>query len=256
MTDDDSVKTSRADASPCFNPSTFFVATARLQTAQLIRELPIVSSSKHEFTSRYSLEWKFLFLDHRAPPIIGFLPFELLGTSGNLKMSGTLSNTATFFFVSGYDYYHPDDLDRVTKCHEALLQTGEGTSCCHRFFTKGQNWIWLQTRYYITCVIKSINFSIADPSFISQSNRVKVSSYLRYHQWNSKPEFVVANHRVLNITEVLKLLKKEREAEEEKNDDQKSVSTKISSSSMLLCRFKTFFVHPFSDHQVPILVLR
>ena len=62
--------------------TTFFVATARLQTAQLIRELPIVVTSKHEFTSRYSLEWKFLFLDHRAPPIIGFLPFELLGTSG------------------------------------------------------------------------------------------------------------------------------------------------------------------------------
>lgn len=35
----------------------------------------------------------------RAPPIIGYLPFEVLGTSG-------------------YDYYHPEDIERVAKCHE------------------------------------------------------------------------------------------------------------------------------------------
>lgn len=77
-----------------------FVGTGRLMTPQLIREMSIVDSTKSEFTSRHSLEWKFLFLDHRAPPIIGYLPFEVLGTSG-------------------YDYYHFDDLDRVVMCHEA-----------------------------------------------------------------------------------------------------------------------------------------
>lgn len=77
-----------------------FVGTGRLQTPQLIREMSIVDSSKSEFTSRHSLEWKFLFLDHRAPPIIGYLPFEVLGTSG-------------------YDYYHFDDLEKVVSCHEA-----------------------------------------------------------------------------------------------------------------------------------------
>ena len=50
---------------------TVFVATGRLLTPQLIRELPVVHSSQTEFTSRHSLEWKFLFVDHRAPPIIG-----------------------------------------------------------------------------------------------------------------------------------------------------------------------------------------
>lgn len=99
-----------------------FVGTGRLQTPQLIREMSLVDaadmaaaavisgscsgalnaarSSPGEFTSRHSLEWKFLFLDHRAPPIIGYLPFEVLGTSG-------------------YDYYHVDDLDQVVSCHEA-----------------------------------------------------------------------------------------------------------------------------------------
>ncbi|XP_044731603.1 circadian locomoter output cycles protein kaput isoform X2 [Chrysoperla carnea] len=133
-----------------------FVGTGRLQVPQLIREMSVVDSSKSEFTSRHSLEWKFLFLDHRAPPIIGYLPFEVLGTSG-------------------YDYYHVDDLDDVVSCHESLMQKGEGTSCYYRFLTKGQQWIWLQTRFYIT-----------------------------YHQWNSKPEFIVCTHRVVSYADVMK----------------------------------------------------
>lgn len=79
---------------------TVFVCTGRLQMPQLIREMSVVDNTKTEFTSRHSLEWKFLFLDHRAPPIIGYLPFEVLGTSG-------------------YDYYHIDDLDKVVTCHES-----------------------------------------------------------------------------------------------------------------------------------------
>ncbi|KAG7204991.1 hypothetical protein KM043_005376 [Ampulex compressa] len=140
-----------------------FVGTGRLQTPQLIRELSVMDSSKSEFTSRHSLEWKFLFLDHRAPPIIGYLPFEVLGTSG-------------------YDYYHVDDLDKVITCHESLMQKGEGTSCYYRFLTKGQQWIWLQTRFYIT-----------------------------YNQWNSKPEFVVCTHYVVSYLDVIKELRKESE---------------------------------------------
>lgn len=138
-----------------------FVCTGRLYTPQLIRDVSLVDSSRSEFTSRHSLEWKFLFLDHRAPPIIGYLPFEVLGTSG-------------------YDYYHFDDLEKVVTCHEALMQKGELTSCYYRFLTKGQQWIWLQTRFYIT-----------------------------YHQWNSKPEFVVCTHRVVSYADIAKSMKQE-----------------------------------------------
>jgi len=53
------------------------------------------------------------------------------------------------------------------------MQKGEVTSCCYRFLTKGQQWIWLKTKYYIT-----------------------------YHQWYSKPEFIVCSHRVLSYNEV------------------------------------------------------
>ncbi|XP_044161768.1 circadian clock protein PASD1 isoform X2 [Bufo gargarizans] len=130
------------------------VATVRLVTPQFLKELCNVEEPCEEFTSRHSLEWKFLFLDHRAPPIIGYLPFEVLGTSG-------------------YDYYHADDLELLARCHVHLMQYGKGKSCYYRFLTKGQQWIWLQTHYYIT-----------------------------YHQWNSKPEFIVCTHTVVSYAEV------------------------------------------------------
>ncbi|XP_066233315.1 neuronal PAS domain-containing protein 2 isoform X3 [Saccopteryx leptura] len=54
-----------------------------------------------------------------------------------------------------------------------VMQFGKGKSCCYRFLTKGQQWIWLQTHYYIT-----------------------------YHQWNSKPEFIVCTHSVVSYSDV------------------------------------------------------
>uniref|UniRef100_A0A8C6MDF3 Circadian locomoter output cycles protein kaput n=1 Tax=Nothobranchius furzeri TaxID=105023 RepID=A0A8C6MDF3_NOTFU len=137
-----------------FEDKVCLVATVRLAKPQFIKEMCTVEEPNEEFTSRHSLEWKFLFLDHRAPPIIGYLPFEVLGTSG-------------------YDYYHVDDLETLAKCHEHLMQYGKGKSCYYRFLTKGQQWIWLQTHYYIT-----------------------------YHQWNSRPEFIVCTHTVVSYAEV------------------------------------------------------
>lgn len=43
------------------------------------------------------------FLYLRASPIIGYLPFEVLGTSG-------------------YDYYHVDDLELIAQCHKQRKQ--------------------------------------------------------------------------------------------------------------------------------------
>uniref|UniRef100_A0A672S5R7 Circadian locomoter output cycles protein kaput n=1 Tax=Sinocyclocheilus grahami TaxID=75366 RepID=A0A672S5R7_SINGR len=139
---------------PAFDDKVCFIATVRLAKPQFIKEMCMVEEPNKEFTSRHSLEWKFLLLDHRAPPIIGYMPFEVLGTSG-------------------YDYYHVDDLHLLAKCHEHLMQFGKGKSCYYRFLTKGQQWIWLQTNYYIT-----------------------------YHQWNSRPEFIVCTHTVVSYAEV------------------------------------------------------
>ena len=62
------------------------------------------------------------------------------------------------------------------------MKKGEGVSCHYRFLTKGQQWIWLQTRFYIS-----------------------------YNQWNSKPEFIVCTHYVVNYIDVIKQRKKDVE---------------------------------------------
>ncbi|KAI5734594.1 hypothetical protein M8J77_008538 [Diaphorina citri] len=186
--DMDSLKVDNSSRSSTFGSDSdtrlVFICIGRLQTPQLIREMSVIES-KCEFTSRHSLEWKFLFLDHRAPPIIGYLPFEVLGTSG-------------------YDYYHVDDLDSVVTCHEALMQKGEGTSCYYRFLTKGQQWIWLQTRFYIT-----------------------------YHQWNSKPEFIVCTHRVVSYVNVLRRDNNQVPDSEEQSNDTGPGDSNTSKSTMM-----------------------
>lgn len=75
------------------------------------------------------------------------------------------------------------------------MQKGEGTSCFYRFLTKGQQWIWLQTRFYIT-----------------------------YHQWNSKPEFVVCTHRVVSHADVMKHHRGISGNEEKENEDYDATS--------------------------------
>lgn len=56
------------------------------------------------------------------------------------------------------------------------MQYGKGKSCYYRFLTKGQQWIWLQTHYYIT-----------------------------YHQWNSRPEFIVCTHMVVRYLKIVSI---------------------------------------------------
>ena len=79
-------------------------------------------SSQSEFVSRHSLEWKFLLVDHRAPPIIGIqcTIIQQYEATANILLPGYL--TFELLGTSGYDYYHSDDLDQVAACHEALMQ--------------------------------------------------------------------------------------------------------------------------------------
>lgn len=117
----------------------YFICIGRLDIPRLSYDLKIIvpplrggSNLFHnnQFLSKHTLKWRFLWVDSRAPAIIGYLPFEVLGTSG-------------------YDYYHWDDLDKLVISHEGLMRDGQATSGPYRFLTKGQQWIWLQTKYCI-----------------------------------------------------------------------------------------------------------
>lgn len=60
------------------------------------------------------------------------------------------------------------------------MKTGKGKSTFYRFLTKGQQWIWLQTDFCIT-----------------------------YNQFNTKPDYVVCSHKVINYADVIKSYKAE-----------------------------------------------
>lgn len=121
------------------NKRRYFICIGRLDVPRLSYDLKIIvppmrggSNIFHnnQFLSKHTLKWRFLWVDNRAPAIIGYLPFEVLGTSG-------------------YDYYHWDDLDKLVISHEGLMRDGQAHSGPYRFLTKGQQWIWLQTKYCI-----------------------------------------------------------------------------------------------------------
>lgn len=60
---------------------------------------------------------------------------------------------------------------------------GKGQSCFYRFLTKGQQWIWLQSDFYVS-----------------------------YHQFNSKPDHVVCTHKVVSYAEVIRYQKQQNDA--------------------------------------------
>lgn len=122
-----------------FAKNRYLICIGRLDIPRLSYDLKIIVPPmrggtnvfhNNQFLSKHTLKWRFLWIDNRAPAIIGYLPFEVLGTSG-------------------YDYYHWDDLDKLVICHEGLMRDGQASSGPYRFLTKGQQWIWLQTKYCI-----------------------------------------------------------------------------------------------------------
>ncbi|EDO32631.1 predicted protein, partial [Nematostella vectensis] len=79
-----------------------------------------------QFTSRHSSDGKFIYVDQRIVSICGYLPQEVIGTSG-------------------YDYFHPEDLEIVAQSHKSALQ-GETAVSSYRFLCKSGHYIPLRTR--------------------------------------------------------------------------------------------------------------
>ncbi|PFX23662.1 protein cycle-like [Stylophora pistillata] len=79
-----------------------------------------------EFISRHSIDGKFIFVDQRTTAITGYLPQELIGSSG-------------------YEYFHQEDLNSIAISHRRALQ-GEITSTdVYRFRCKAGHYLPLRT---------------------------------------------------------------------------------------------------------------
>lgn len=127
---------------------TCLVGVGRLQSTQTIREMSPSVPPKNEWTSQHSMDAKYLFIDDRAASIIGYSSAELLGSNG-------------------YNFYHHEDLRALSQCHIDLNMHGIGTTCYYRFLTKGQQWLWIQTKG--TVVYKN---GSKTPSFVVTNNTV------------------------------------------------------------------------------------
>lgn len=86
---------------------------------------------QREFTAMLNMEAKYDYVDKRVAFVLGYFPSELMGRSL-------------------YDFCHFEDLDVLVEYHNMLLLRGKITTCYYRHLTKGQSWIWLQSRYHIS----------------------------------------------------------------------------------------------------------
>lgn len=166
------------------------VAVGRVQTA--ISATALTSRKPHlrriQFVSRHATDGKFLFVDQRATPVLGFLPQELLGTSM-------------------YEYYHHSDIPHLAESLKAVLQTSERvTTQIYRFRSKDANFVRLQSEWksFRNPWTKDIEYLIAKNTAVfcdkrpNGNNRSEDSSvqgnYDYFTQSNGGLEGLISSH--------------------------------------------------------------
>lgn len=110
---------------------TCVVILGKIEQPQPNRIVMTSDCTEKEFSYRLTMDWKYVFIDHRASSVIGFLPFEVLGTSV-------------------YEYCGPEDIFNISQYHKFLLRLGKVTTCYYQHRTKGQSWVWLRSSCYVS----------------------------------------------------------------------------------------------------------
>jgi aryl hydrocarbon receptor nuclear translocator len=160
------------------------VAVARLQHFGSNLPQATLSSDEKEFIARVGTDGRFTYVDPRVSSILGYLPQDLIGHNS-------------------YDYYHPDDVQKMVQLHhEAMKQRGPMPTVHYRFLSKNQKWIWLAMKAfsfinpfsqhieYVVCTNvvhtrsmesgeSSSNTGVVEPQ--SSSNAAESSSIVRPH---------------------------------------------------------------------------
>ncbi|XP_050542938.1 protein cycle isoform X3 [Daktulosphaira vitifoliae] len=98
------------------------------------------------FTSKHTIDGKFLSVDQRVTYIVGFLPQELLGTSM-------------------YEYFHQDDIARLVDIHKATLQDGKPKDTeIYKFRAKDKTYVYLRSEWksFRNPWTKDIEFIVAN----------------------------------------------------------------------------------------------
>jgi len=111
-----------------------------------------LNDNEEEFSTHLNNQGKFIYLNRQGEFFLGYQSIELIGR--------------TYF-----DFVHPDDLPIVKRAHQLWIQNGSGQSQPHRFLTKGQQWIFIQT-----------------------------NSQVQINSWNKKPLFYICQHQIIQCS--------------------------------------------------------
>ncbi|CDW53373.1 PAS 11 and HLH domain containing protein [Trichuris trichiura] len=147
--------------------------------------VPILSSpfnqsllprNDRQFTCVYNMEWTLLAVDENFMAITGWHPYEVVGRSG-------------------YEFYHPDDLDAIALEHEKLIDTKSVNMKPHRFQTKAGAWLKVES----TCTIPQLADHALCVLWVHGDNKVCVqpSAAASKHQLESNGLDEKATIRVL-----------------------------------------------------------
>lgn len=80
---------------------------------------------------RFNKEWRFECVERSVILILGYYFIELLG-------------------ICFYEYCYVDDLGNLLEYYSMLFYFGVIIICCYRLLIKGQGWIWVRSRCYVS----------------------------------------------------------------------------------------------------------
>lgn len=128
----------------------------KLPTSLTLIDLPISTNDVNfEFEMRVSREGTIIHVDKHAMLVFGFTPSEVIGSSI-------------------FEYVDPYHIVQVGEAMAGFLSSGIGTTTPYRILSKGNRYIWLISK-----------------------------GYLSYNPWNHKPDHILLSNRVLGCDHVL-----------------------------------------------------
>lgn len=86
----------------------------------------LLAENATDMISRHSEDGTYLYASPACEPIMGYSPEELVGKSA-------------------YNFFHPDDLERITHSHSTILDKSDVFTVDYRAKHKNGDWIWVET---------------------------------------------------------------------------------------------------------------
>ena len=91
-----------------------------------VRYFRLITENTTDMISQHDLEGLYLYVSPACTPLLGYRPEEIMGRSA-------------------YDFFHPDDLPSVEKCHQKLREAPCTCTMSYRIRHKNGDDVWVET---------------------------------------------------------------------------------------------------------------